>query len=88
LTVEEQGVDVAKQLKVSDAVYDDLANLKEEGSHTSFDSLLRELITTHRLAGGICIEEESTFIDPKGDTDPPEGWFTLRELVNSPATEE
>ena len=39
-----QTVDVTKQLKVSDTVYNDLDELKKEEDHTSFDSVLRTLI--------------------------------------------
>jgi predicted CopG family antitoxin len=46
--VEEQGVDVTRQLKVSDAVYDDLDKLKDEEGHTSFDSVLRTLLLHYR----------------------------------------
>ncbi|MGZ0747268.1 hypothetical protein [Haloparvum sp. AD34] len=35
---------MTKQLKVSDAVYDDLDELKDEEGHTSFDSVLRTLL--------------------------------------------
>jgi predicted CopG family antitoxin len=35
---------VTKQLKVSDAVYDDLDELKDEEGHTSFDSVIRTLL--------------------------------------------
>jgi len=48
LIVGEQGVDVTKQLKVSDAVYDDLDELKDEEGHTSFDSVLRTLLIHYR----------------------------------------
>ncbi|GEM_PF-2189581 len=43
-----QTVDVTKQLKVSDTVYNDLDELKEEEDHTSFDSVLRTLILHYR----------------------------------------
>ncbi len=46
--MEEQGADVTKQLKVSDAVYDDLDELKDEEGHTSFDSVLRTLLLHYR----------------------------------------
>ncbi|TQR22112.1 hypothetical protein C9J85_04155 [Haloferax sp. wsp5] len=35
---------MTKQLKVSDTVYDDLDELKDEEGHTSFDSVLRTLL--------------------------------------------
>ena len=41
-------VTVSKQLKVSDAVYDDLDELKDEEGHTSFDSVLRTLLLHYR----------------------------------------
>ncbi|MCW8171943.1 hypothetical protein D8S78_01120 [Natrialba swarupiae] len=41
-------VDVTKQLKVSDAVYDELDELKDEEGHTSFDSVLRTLLLHYR----------------------------------------
>ncbi|RKS82548.1 hypothetical protein BDK61_1857 [Haloarcula quadrata] len=46
--MEEQVVDVTKQLKVSDTVYDDLDELKDEEDHTSFDSVLRTLLLHYR----------------------------------------
>jgi predicted CopG family antitoxin len=46
--VGKQGVDVTKQLKVSDSVYDDLDELKDEEGHTSFDSVLRTLLLHYR----------------------------------------
>lgn len=46
--MEEQEVAVSKQLKVSDAVYDDLAEFKDEEGHTSFDSVLRTLLLHYR----------------------------------------
>ena len=39
---------MTKQLKVSDAVYDDLDELKHEEGHTSFDSVLRTLLLHYR----------------------------------------
>jgi len=39
---------VTKQLKVSDAVYNDLNELKDEEGHTSFDSVLRTLLLHYR----------------------------------------
>ena len=39
---------MTKQLKVSDAVYDDLADLKDEEGHTSFDSVIRTLLLHYR----------------------------------------
>jgi hypothetical protein len=39
---------VTKQLKISDAVYDDLDELKDEEGHTSFDSVLRTLLLHYR----------------------------------------
>jgi predicted CopG family antitoxin len=39
---------VTKQLKVSDAVYDDLEELKHEEGHTSLDSVLRTLLLHYR----------------------------------------
>ena len=44
----EQRGGVTKQLKVSDAVYDDLDELKDEEGHTSFDSVLRTLLLHYR----------------------------------------
>ena len=41
-------VDVTKQLKISDTVYDDLDELKDEEGHTSFDSVLRTLLLHYR----------------------------------------
>ena len=46
--MEEQEVGVTKQLKVSDSVYDDLDELKDEEGHTSFDSVLRTLLLHYR----------------------------------------
>ena len=46
--MEEKEVDVTKQLKVSDAVYDDLDELKNGEGHTSFDSVLRTLLLHYR----------------------------------------
>jgi len=43
-----QDIDVTKQLKVSDAVYDDLDKLKDEEGHTSFDSVVRTLLLHYR----------------------------------------
>ena len=39
---------MTKQLKVSDTVYDDLDELKDEEGHTSFDSVLRTLLFHYR----------------------------------------
>lgn len=39
---------MTKQLKVSDTVYDDLGELKDEEGHTSFDSVLRTLLLHYR----------------------------------------
>jgi hypothetical protein len=74
-------VNVTKQLKVSDTVYDDLDELKEEEDHTSFDSLLRELVTAYRLSGAMCVEQGLVLLDPKGEADPPEGYTSLRALL-------
>jgi predicted CopG family antitoxin len=46
--VEEQRADVTKQLKVSDTVYGDLDELKDEEDHMSFDSVLRTLLLHYR----------------------------------------
>ena len=46
--MEEQAVDVTKQLKVSDTVHDELDELKDEEGHTSFDSVLRTLLLHYR----------------------------------------
>ncbi|PYZ03235.1 hypothetical protein C8039_04245 [Halogeometricum sp. wsp3] len=37
-------------MKVSDAVYDDLDELKDEEGHTSFDSVLRTLLLHYRTS--------------------------------------
>ncbi|WP_165857847.1 hypothetical protein [Halonotius pteroides] len=39
---------MTKQLKISDSVYDDPDELKDEEEHTSFDSVLRTLLLHYR----------------------------------------
>jgi len=72
---------VTKQLKVSDTVYDDLDELKQEEDHTSFDSLLRELIMVYRMSGAMCVERGRALLDPKGKVAPPKGYTSLRALL-------
>ena len=72
---------MTKQLKVSDAVYDDLDELKDEEGHTSFDSVLRELIIVYRMSGAMCVETGRALLDPMGKVDSPEGYTSIRALL-------
>ncbi|QIB72798.1 hypothetical protein G3I44_08305 [Halogeometricum borinquense] len=73
---------MTKQIKVSDAVYDDLDELKDEEGHTSFDSVIRELLTTHKWAESVLFEPDRVFIDPKGDAENcPNGLVTLADFA-------